>query len=175
MGLLNFLKPNGAKIIYFLFLLVVGPFPYFIFSEGLGQYEVKWIWGFPPLISLIYDFLPSSLQELNIGILEISTVKTTYYWIPTYAFFIFLLSCVIGLIMDKLRKALPSIPNSGSRGADGGTYTHIAFQKITRPAQFTSDFKSNTPRPMTFCEWGMRNLSNKKIHLKKRGTNAPEG
>jgi len=103
MSLIEFFKPNGPKIIYFLFLLVVAPFPYFIFSETLGQYEVKWIWGFPPLVSLTYDYLPSSLQEFNIGIFEISQIKTTYYWIPTYALFIFLLSCVIGLIVNKIK------------------------------------------------------------------------
>jgi len=103
MHLPQFLKPNGAKIIYFLFFLIVAPFPYFIFSEALSQYEVKWIWGFPPLISFIYDYLPASLQELNVGIFEISEIKTTYYWTPTYALFIFLLSCVIGLVIEKIR------------------------------------------------------------------------
>ena len=33
----------------------------------------------------------------------------------------------IGVIMDKLRRAVPYIPNSGSRGADEGSYLHIAF------------------------------------------------
>ncbi len=103
MHLPPFLKPNGAKIIYFLFLLVVAPFPYLIFSETLSQYEVNWIWGFPPLISWIYDYLPASLQELNIGLLEISNVKIIYLFIPSYAFVIFLLSCVIGLIVDKIK------------------------------------------------------------------------
>jgi hypothetical protein len=52
----------------------------------------------------------------------------------------------MGVIKDKLRRAVPSIPNSGSRGTDGGIHPHIAFQKITRPAQFTSYFKLNTPK-----------------------------
>jgi len=103
MKLPEFLKPNGAKIMYFLFMLAVAPFPYFIFSETLGQYEIEWVWGFPPLISLIYDYLPSSLQEINAGILEISKIKTIYFYIPSYAFFIFLLSCAIGLIVEKIR------------------------------------------------------------------------
>jgi len=103
MGLIEFLKPNRAKIVYFLFMIVVAPFPYFISLETLSQYEVKWLWGFPPIVSLIYDYLPTSLQELNAGIFEISEIKTTFYWIPTYALFIFLLSCVIGLIVDKIR------------------------------------------------------------------------
>jgi len=103
MHLPQFFKPNGAKIIYFLFLLVVAPFPYLIFSEASSQYEVNWIWGFPPLVSWIYDYLPSSLQEININILEISKVKTIYLFIPSYAFFIFLLSCVIGLILEKIK------------------------------------------------------------------------
>jgi len=103
MGIKEFLKPNRAKIIYFLFLIVVAPFPYFLFSEALGQYEVKWLWGFPPLVSLTYDYLPASIQELNAGISEISEVKTTFYWIPIYALCLFLLSCVIGLIVDKIK------------------------------------------------------------------------
>lgn len=100
---MGFLKPNGPKIIYFLFLIVIAPFPYFAFSEALSQYEVKCVWGFPPIVSLIYDYLPSSLQELNIGILEISQIKTTFYWIPTYTLFIFLISCVASLIISKIR------------------------------------------------------------------------
>jgi len=103
MKLPEFLKPNGAKIIYFLFMLVVAPFPYFIFSETLGQYEVEWVFGFPPLVSWIYDYLPSSLQAINAGILEISKVKTIYFFIPSYAFSIFLLACAISLIVEKIR------------------------------------------------------------------------
>jgi rubredoxin len=103
MGLLEFLKPNGAKILLFLLLLVIAPFPYFFRSETLSQYEVNWIWGFPPIVSLSYNFLPSSLQELNKGIFDISKVKTTFYWTPTYAIFIFLLSCVIYSIIEKIK------------------------------------------------------------------------
>jgi len=103
MGLKDFLKPNGAKILLFLFLLVFAPFPYFFQPETSDQFEIRWIWGFPPLVSLIYDYLPASLQELNVGILDISKVSTTYYWTPTYALFIFLLSCVIHLIIGKIK------------------------------------------------------------------------
>jgi len=103
MRLPEVLKPNGAKIIYFLFLLIIAPFPYLVFSDTSGQYEVNWIWGFPPLVSWVYDYLPASLQGLNIGIIEISTLKTIYLFIPSYAIFIFLLSCGIGLVVDKIR------------------------------------------------------------------------
>jgi len=103
MGLIDFLKPNGAKIILFLLLLFIAPFPYFFQSETSGQYEVRWIWGFPPVVALIYNFLPSSLQELNIGIFDINKVNTTFYWVPTYTFFIFLLSCLTNLIIEKIK------------------------------------------------------------------------
>ena len=84
-------------------MLVVAPFPYLVFSEASGQYEVNWIWGFPPLVSWIYDYLPSSLQALNIGILEINKLKTIYFFIPSYAFSIFLLACTIGLVVKKIK------------------------------------------------------------------------
>ena len=103
MGLKHFLKPNGAKILLFLFLLIFAPFPYFFQPETSDQFGVRWIWGFPPLVSLIYDYLPASLQELNVGIFDINKVTTTYYWTPTYAFFIFLLSCVIHLIIERIK------------------------------------------------------------------------
>jgi hypothetical protein len=100
---MNFLKPNGAKILLFLLLLVIAPFPYFFRTETSVQYEIRWIWGFPPIVALIYDYLPSALQELNKGIFDISKISTTFYWTPTYAFFIFLLSCVINLIIEKIK------------------------------------------------------------------------
>jgi len=103
MNLLKFLEPNGAKILLFLLLLVIAPFPYFVKQEPSGQYEVRWLWGFPPIVALIYNFLPSSLKELNIGIFDIGKVRTTFYWIPTYAFFMFLLSCVSNLIIEKIK------------------------------------------------------------------------
>jgi hypothetical protein len=65
----------------------------------------------------------------------------------------------IGVLMDRLRRAVPSIPNSRSRAEDGGTHPHIAFQKMTRPAQFASNFNFKIPKLMEFYERGVRNLS----------------
>lgn len=103
MGPIKFFKPNGAKILLFLFLLVFAPFPYFFKLATSGQVNVKWIWGYPPFISLIYNYLPTSIQELNVGIFDINKVNTTYYWTPTYAFFIFLLSCIIYFIIENIK------------------------------------------------------------------------
>lgn len=103
MNLLRFLKPNGAKILLFILLIIIAPFPYFIRSETSGQYEVKWLWGFPPFVSLVYNYLPVSVKELDIGIFEISKINTTFYWMPIYAFSIFLLSCVVNLIIEHIK------------------------------------------------------------------------
>lgn len=105
MGWKEFFKPDGGKILLFLLLLVIAPFPYFVQSGAEpSKLEVRFVWGFPPLVSLVYEYLPPSLQRVNAGILEVSRVKATYLWMPAYASFIFLLSCCSNLLLSKIKE-----------------------------------------------------------------------
>jgi len=101
----EFFKPDGKKIILFLIMLIIAPFPYFATSETDSEkIEFQVIWGFPPLIFSIYNYLPYHFQQINIGIFQISKVKVTYLWMPVYSFFIYVLSCSINKNLDEIKK-----------------------------------------------------------------------
>jgi hypothetical protein len=101
----EFLKPDERKIIFFLLMLIIAPFPYFAQSESTpSKIEVRFVWGFPPLVSSLYGYLPQSLQRVNAGIFEVMRVKTTYLWIPTYSFSLFLLSCTIDWFLERIKE-----------------------------------------------------------------------
>ena len=101
----EFFKPDGKKILLFLVMLIIAPFPYFTPSESVPEkIQFKVIWGFPPLILYIYDYLPDFFQEINIGIFQISKVKVTYLWMPVYSFFIYILSCSINKNLEEIKK-----------------------------------------------------------------------
>ena len=104
MGLKEFLKPDWKKIVLFLLMLVIAPFPYFVPSESAPSgYGIKLVWGFPPLVSYVYDYLPEPIQQINAGVSEVNRVKVTYFWMPIYSFFIFLLSCLSNWIIEKIK------------------------------------------------------------------------
>jgi len=101
----QFFKPDGKKIVLFLIMLIIAPFPYFIPSESASvKFEIKLILGFPPLIFYIYNYLPGIFQQINSGIFQITEVKITYLWMPVYSFFIYVLSCSINKNLDEIKE-----------------------------------------------------------------------
>lgn len=101
----EFFIPDGKKIILFIIMILIAPFPYFTPSESdPGKIELKVIWGFPPLVFFTYKYLPDFLQYINSGIFQLTKVKTSFLFIPAYTFFIYVLSCSINKNLDELKK-----------------------------------------------------------------------
>jgi len=157
----EFLIPDGKKIILFIIMILIAPFPYFVPSESdPGKIELKVIWGFPPLVFFTYKYLPDFLQYINSGIFQLTKAKTSFLFIPAYTFFIYILSCSINKNLDELKKKY------GIRTFRGFLYRKLREEKRIKEAEEKIEEKEK--KIMEEREKTLEELDEEKIEEKER-------